>query len=58
LEALCGGLDTGSVRGEDVVKFLGVQGSVAFNASLLLVLGLVPRFIAYMALRAKKENDR
>jgi hypothetical protein len=58
LEELCGGLDTGSVPGKDVIEFLGVQGSVAFNASLLLAIGLVPRFIAYLALRAKKENDR
>mmetsp|Transcript_36183 Transcript_36183/g.87541 ORF Transcript_36183/g.87541 Transcript_36183/m.87541 type:complete len:716 (-) Transcript_36183:248-2395(-) len=43
---------------EEVVEALGVQGSVLFNALMLLVIGLVPRYIAYLALRAKKENDR
>eukprot|EP00980_Cylindrotheca_fusiformis_P005494 scaffold1170_cov122-Cylindrotheca_fusiformis.AAC.2 len=58
LESLCGGSDTGFAKGADVADFLGVKGSVAFNALLLLVLGLVPRYIAYLALRAKKETDR
>lgn len=43
---------------EEVMLALGVQGSVLFNSLILLAIGLVPRFVAYLALRTKKENDR
>jgi hypothetical protein len=43
---LCGGASTGSASPEEVVNFLGVQGSVGFNVGLLSVLILVPRYIA------------
>lgn len=58
LEGLCGGASTGSASPQEVIQFLGVQGSVAFNVGILVVIGLVPRYIAYLALRAKKEGDR
>ena len=59
LEDLCGeGQTEGSVSPEDVIAFLEIQGSVAFNVVLLIVIGLVPRFFAYLALRATKETDR
>ncbi|CAJ1946109.1 unnamed protein product [Cylindrotheca closterium] len=61
LERLCGlsGAENNEfASSEDVIEALGVQGSVLFNALMLLVIGLVPRFIAYLALRAKKEQDR
>ena len=60
LEQLCGiGEDLNDfASSEDVLASLGVQGSVWFNALMLLAIGLGPRYIAYLALRAKKENDR
>jgi len=59
LTELCGdGNDTGYAQPDQVIKFLGVQGSVGFNVGILLAIGLVPRYIAYVALRAKKEGDR
>jgi ABC-type multidrug transport system permease subunit len=58
LESLCGGSSEGSVPPQDVIDFLNIQGSVGFNVGLLLVIGLVPRYIAYLALRSKKEGGR
>jgi ABC-type multidrug transport system ATPase subunit len=58
LEELCAGSDTGYVSDEDVLDFIGVQGSIAFNAGILLVFCFVPRFGAYWALRMKKSGDR
>ena len=58
LEELCGGSTTGYASSEDVIAFLGVQGTVGFNVGILIVIGLVPRYIAYLALRAKKEGER
>jgi ABC-type multidrug transport system permease subunit len=58
LEGLCSGGSGGSASAEDVIDFLNIQGSVGFNVGLLVVLGLVPRYIAYLALRVKKEGER
>jgi ABC-type multidrug transport system permease subunit len=58
LESLCGGASEGSVSPEDVIDFLRIQGSVGFNVGLLLIIGLVPRYIAYRALQAKKQDER
>jgi ABC-type multidrug transport system permease subunit len=58
LEDLCGGSTTGYASSEDVIEFLGVQGTVGFNIAILIVIGLVPRYVAYLALRAKKEGER
>jgi ABC-type multidrug transport system ATPase subunit/ABC-type multidrug transport system permease subunit len=58
LEGICGGSDTGFAQPEEVISYLGVQGTVSFNVGILIVIGLVPRYIAYLALRAKKEGDR
>lgn len=58
LEELCGGTDDGFASPEDVIKFLSVQGSVGFNVGILILIGLVPRYFAYLALGAKKEGDR
>mmetsp|Transcript_10758 Transcript_10758/g.19788 ORF Transcript_10758/g.19788 Transcript_10758/m.19788 type:complete len:635 (-) Transcript_10758:82-1986(-) len=58
LESLCGGSSTGYAASEDVISYLGVQGTVGFNVGILIVIGLVPRYVAYLALRAKKEGDR
>ena len=58
LENLCGGAAEGDVPPEDVIDFLEIQGSVGFNVGLLLVIGVLPRYAAYLALRAKKEDAR
>lgn len=58
LEALCNGSDDGYASSEAVISFLGVQGSVGFNVGVLIAIGLVPRYLAYLALRSKKEGDR
>merc|ERR1712137_1364712 len=58
LEGLCDPTGTGYAQPDDVIAFLGVQGSVGFNVGILIAVGLVPRYIAYLALRAKKEGDR
>ena len=58
LESLCSGSDTSNASSQEVIEFLGVQGSVAFNAGMLLLYCVVPRWLAYMALRAKKEDER
>ena len=58
LETLCNGSDEGYASPEEVMAFLGVQGSVGFNIGILIAIGLVPRYLAYLALRSKKEGDR
>jgi hypothetical protein len=58
LESLCGDNGQGSIPPEDVIDFLNIQGSVGFNVGLLIVIGIVPRCFAYLALRAKKEGGR
>lgn len=58
LESLCNGSDTGFATGEQVIQLLGVQGSVAFNVCMLLVICCVPRYFAYLALRFQKGGER
>lgn len=54
----CGGTNEGTVSPETVLSLLKVKNTVAFNACMLLFFALWPRFIAYFALRSKKEGDR
>ena len=58
LEGLCDDNEDGFASPEAVMEFLGVQGSVGFNVGLLIAIGLFPRYLAYLALGAKKEGDR
>ena len=58
LKTLCNGSDEGFASPEEVMAFLGVQGSMGFNVGILIAIGLVPRYLAYLALRSKKEGDR
>ena len=58
LEELCGGSDKGSVPPEDIIEFLQIQGSVGFNVGILILLGLIPRYVAYRALLAKRQGER
>jgi hypothetical protein len=47
-----------SASPEDLLIFLEVDGSLGFNIGMLIVLGLVPRYFAYLALKAKKDQGR
>lgn len=59
LEDLCGGgNDFGYAKAEDVIEFLGIQGSIGFNVGMLLVICLLPRYGAYLALRRQKGGER
>jgi len=58
LEELCIGSDDGFASSEAVINFLGVQGDVGFNVGILIAIGLVPRYFAYLALGSKKQGDR
>lgn len=59
LEELCGGgNDFGYAKGEDVVEFLGAQGSIGFNVAMLLVICFLPRYGAYLSLRRQKGGER
>jgi len=57
LETLCDG-ERGYVTADDVRDFLGIQGSVAFNVGMLLVIAFLPRYLAYLALRRTKAGER
>lgn len=57
LKDLCANGATSASK-EDVRDFVGLQGSVGFNVGLLLLLCFIPRYWAYLALRAKKDTDR
>jgi hypothetical protein len=59
LQDLCLSRTVGTmVPVQEVLEFLSNDGSLAFNVGMLLVLGLVPRYLAYVALRSKKEAER
>jgi hypothetical protein len=58
LEGLCAGADTGFATADQVIEFLGIQGSVGFNVGMLFVMIFVPRYFGYVALRRKKAGDR
>ena len=56
--ASCGGQDSGYVSDEDLLKFLGVQGSVGFNVGMLIVVFVVLRVGAFYALKSKRAEER
>eukprot|EP00978_Attheya_sp_CCMP212_P002734 scaffold5598_cov60-Attheya_sp.AAC.2 len=58
LEAVCGGEDTGYATPDEIIDFLGVQGSVGFNVGMLFVLIMVPRLFAFWALRRQRGGER
>lgn len=59
LEELCGnGNDFGAAKGSDVVDFIDVQGSLGFNIGMLVAICFVPRYAAYLSLRAQKGGER
>ena len=57
-EGLVGGEVLMIVPSSKVIEFLEIQGSVGFNVGMLLLMGIVPRYFAYLALKSKKEADR
>ena len=57
LQHLCAeGVD--AVPPNDVLDFLGVQGTLGFNIGILVVLGFVPRYFAFLALKFRKRGER
>ena len=46
------------VSPDDLKAFLEINGTLAFNVGLLIVLGLVPRFFAYLVLKVRKSSVR
>jgi ABC-type multidrug transport system ATPase subunit len=52
------GTGGGYVSNEDLLNFLGVQGSVAFNVCMLFTMFVVLRIVAFFALRSKKATER
>jgi len=58
LEEACNGRATGYASKEDILKSLNVQGSIGFNVGMLMVICIVPRYLAYVALRRQKEDVR
>jgi len=55
---MCDGGSTGAVSPQEMTEFLGAQGSIGFNVGMLLVLFIIPRIIAYMALKRQKGGER
>jgi ABC-type multidrug transport system permease subunit len=49
---------TGYVSNEDLLSFLGVQGSVGFNIGLLVTMCVIVRVASFLALRSKKPIER
>jgi hypothetical protein len=47
-----------SVSPEDLKEFLDIDGTLPFNIGMLIVLGFVPRYFAYLALKYKKQEER
>lgn len=58
LEEVCMGSDEGYATPEQVREFLGVENSLGFNVGMLFVISIVPRYFAYLFLRAKKSGER
>eukprot|EP00546_Thalassionema_frauenfeldii_P006522 CAMPEP_0178908188 /NCGR_PEP_ID=MMETSP0786-20121207/7785_1 /TAXON_ID=186022 /ORGANISM="Thalassionema frauenfeldii, Strain CCMP 1798" /LENGTH=657 /DNA_ID=CAMNT_0020580065 /DNA_START=116 /DNA_END=2089 /DNA_ORIENTATION=- len=58
LEDICGGSDEGHATPNQIQDFLGVQGTIPFNVGMLITLSLIPRYVAYVALRMKKSGER
>jgi len=54
----CHGGNVGSVAPQEVIAWLGVDGSIAFNLRMLSLVILIPRYIAFLALSKKKGDER
>mmetsp|Transcript_25603 Transcript_25603/g.39665 ORF Transcript_25603/g.39665 Transcript_25603/m.39665 type:complete len:672 (-) Transcript_25603:317-2332(-) len=58
LETVCLGQGTGYATVGEVLDYLDVQGSVAFNVLMLVVLSIVCRLGAFYALKTRKAVER
>jgi ABC-type multidrug transport system ATPase subunit/ABC-type multidrug transport system permease subunit len=58
LRDACNNSSDGYATPEEVLKFLRVEGSIGFQIGMLWVICIVPRYLAYLALRSKKSGDR
>eukprot|EP00548_Thalassiothrix_antarctica_P007970 CAMPEP_0194140468 /NCGR_PEP_ID=MMETSP0152-20130528/9999_1 /TAXON_ID=1049557 /ORGANISM="Thalassiothrix antarctica, Strain L6-D1" /LENGTH=666 /DNA_ID=CAMNT_0038838721 /DNA_START=60 /DNA_END=2060 /DNA_ORIENTATION=- len=58
LEDICSGSDVGYATPEQIKDFFRVRDPLMLNVAMLAVISLIPRYIAYLALRAKKGGDR
>ena len=56
--AACGNSASGTASVQDVLDFLGVQYSTGFNVGMLLLLFVVVRVLAFVALKNKKAGER
>jgi ABC-type multidrug transport system ATPase subunit len=52
------GESVGSASVSQVLKFLGSDGTVGLNVGLLVVLVVVPRYLAFLALKGKRGAER
>jgi ABC-type multidrug transport system ATPase subunit/ABC-type multidrug transport system permease subunit len=43
---------------EQILEFINSEGSIAFNIGILLVLIFVPRYLSFLALKAKRGAER
>jgi hypothetical protein len=58
LQELCQNNLNGEVSVDEIRSLMKIQGTVAFNVGMLLILCFVPRYFAYVALRRKKGGER
>eukprot|EP00581_Thalassiosira_minuscula_P003142 CAMPEP_0183747120 /NCGR_PEP_ID=MMETSP0737-20130205/67088_1 /TAXON_ID=385413 /ORGANISM="Thalassiosira miniscula, Strain CCMP1093" /LENGTH=829 /DNA_ID=CAMNT_0025982829 /DNA_START=908 /DNA_END=3398 /DNA_ORIENTATION=- len=56
--SVCNNGSTGYASEQEVLDFLGVEFSAGLNASLLLVMFIVVRIMAFFALKSKKAEER
>jgi ABC-type multidrug transport system ATPase subunit len=49
---------TEKVSSDNVLKFLGSEGSIGFNIGILVALMIVPRYLAFLALKNKRGAER
>jgi len=57
LAEFCTG-DADYVSSEDVLETLGSEGSVGLNVCILVILTVVPRYLAFLALKSKRGAER
>jgi len=56
--AACGGRSVGYASEQDVLDFLGTEFSAGANAGLLLLIFVIVRVLAFLALKSKKPEER
>lgn len=56
--SVCEGGSEGAASVNDILTFLGVEGTPGFNVGLLIVIFIVMRVLAFFALKGKKAGER